>query len=119
MSKRFCKKCKSTNVVEEGYYCGTTYYNCKTCHHLGEKDEFPEMTVFHRITESPEVLAEKLVYKAAIKTSRTMYDRYGRGVGVKYDIEEVWKSTITEDTYTGKSEAIAATVAKLKEICDD
>jgi hypothetical protein len=100
----------------DGTYCGTTYYRCEICHHLGEKNEFPEITVFHRITASPEVLAEKLVYKTAIRTSKTVYDHWGDGVGVSYDIKEVWKSTITEDTYISETEAIAATVEKLKEV---
>ena len=64
-------------------------------------------TLFDRITASPEVLAEKLVF--------------GDSDGV------YWHSTIVfckmfpdcfEDFYT-EAEAIAATVAKLKEVCND
>jgi uncharacterized protein YuzB (UPF0349 family) len=59
-----------------------------------DKEEFKEQTLFDRITASPEVLAEKLVY----------------------DIEWAWYSTIIPDKgWAMRKEAIAATVAKLKE----
>lgn len=53
-------------------------------------------TVFDRITTSPEVLAEKLVY----------YLRYGN----------CYASSIISDVFKSREEAIAATVAKLKEV---
>lgn len=61
------------------------------------------MTIFDQITASPEVLAEKLVYAIT----------YGCSVGaVKH-----WYSTLELGTYfSKKEEAIAATVAKLKEV---
>ena len=62
MSNRVCRRCKSTNVVMDGTYCGTSYYRCETCGQWGDKDKFTQQTVFHRITASPEVLAEKSVY---------------------------------------------------------
>ena len=70
------------------------------------KKQKKENTLFDRITQSPEVLAEKLVY---------------------YDCDGYWHSTIVfcrmfsgvfEDFNT-ETEAIAATVAKLKEVCDE
>lgn len=64
------------------------------------KDEFPEMTIFHRITSSPEVLAPYLVFFSA------------RDNG--------WCSMLTAgSSYDTYKEAIAATVAKLKEVCDE
>lgn len=60
-------------------------------------------SLFYRITQSPETLAEKLVYKAiCVAVNRTTYS--------------CWKSTITEESYSTREEAIAATVAKLKEV---
>ena len=60
-------------------------------------------TVFDRITASPEVLAEKLVYKTiCVAVNRVTYS--------------CWKSTITDESYRTKEDAIAATVAKLKEM---
>ena len=103
MSKRICGRCKSTNVVEDVYCGGTAYYRCDTCHHLGEKDEFQEMTLFDRITVSPEVLAEKLVYRTGTSNS----------VGLKMFC---YKSTIVSGFWEEKAEAIAATVARLTEV---
>jgi hypothetical protein len=62
-------------------------------------------TVFQRITASPEVLTEKLVYRTIkIAVNRVTYS--------------CWKSTITEEAYRTKAEAIAATVARLKEVAN-
>lgn len=100
MSNRICQKCKSTNVVEDGTYGGTTYYRCETCHHLGEKDDFPEMTVFDRITASPEVLAPEFVYCEEV-----------------FPGWDTWCSLLLGNVgYRTKQEAIAATVARLKEV---
>lgn len=63
------------------------------------KREQMKQTVFDRITQSPEVLAEKLVY----------YLRYGN----------CYASSIISDVFKSKEEAIAATVAKLKEVTDE
>ena len=56
-------------------------------------------TGFDRITASPEVLAEKLVYHGV-----TSWD------------DEFYASTICDEIYKTRAEAIAATVAKLKEV---
>jgi hypothetical protein len=57
-------------------------------------------SLFYQITRSPEVLAEKFVYS----------------VMLDYCYEE-WYSTLFPDKcFSTKSEAIAATVAKLKEV---
>ena len=98
MSKLVCKNCKSISVEYEDYCGGTSYYRCKTCGQWGDKDKFTQPTVFDRLTASPEVLAEKLVY-------------YLPGVGwyfsTLFDGDTCWKN---------KAEAIAATVAKLSEV---
>ena len=64
---------------------------------------FLPKSVFHRITASPEVLAEKLVYHAKEKADSGTYN--------------YWRSTISCDVWLKKSEAVAATVAKLKGVC--
>jgi hypothetical protein len=87
----------------DGTYCGTTYYRCEICHHLGEKNEFPEITVFHRITASPEVLAEKLTY--------WQYDPEQSRCGWTNNI-------IVGELYKNYHEAITATVARLKEVAE-
>ena len=105
MSKHICKRCKSINGVEDGCYGGTTYYRCDSCHHLGEKDEFPEYTLFDRITTSPEVLAENLVYE--IRSTDPVFG------GTYY----WWCSTIIPgEKWAKREEAFSATVEELKEV---
>lgn len=114
MSKK-CPWCKVNVYLTELKH----WYKCPECQTEFPERAFPkEITLFDRITASPEVLAKKLVNKTAIRTSETVYDHRGRGIGVKYYIEEVWKSTITEDTYISETEAIAATLARLKEVAE-
>lgn len=60
-------------------------------------------TVFAQITQSPEVLAPLFVFlKAVIVTN--------------INPKQQWISTLTEEVYPTRAEAIAATVAKLKEV---
>lgn len=64
-----------------------------------KKAEQMRQTVFDRITASPEVLAEKLVYR--------------------YDGNGTWRSFLLYGyEFLTKEEAIAATVAKLKEVAE-
>lgn len=96
MSNRICGRCRSTKVVIHGSYGGTTYYYCENCQDLGDKDRFPEMTIFHKLTASPEVLAPSCVYG---------------------DKDGYFYSTIIEgERFLTIVRAIAATVAKLKEL---
>lgn len=67
----------------------------ETCGQLGMSEKFPKMTVFQQITQSPEVLAEKLVFW-----------------------EGGWTSRFIQFTSTNREEAIAATVMKLKEVAE-
>lgn len=68
----------------------------------GECEYADNMTVFDRITASPEVLAKFLVFHNCIYKGRTKY--HSAVVGGEFDRYD---------------EAITATVAKLKEVCDD
>lgn len=109
MSNRICKRCKSTNVVAYGYYGGTTYYSCKNCQDWGEKDEFPEATLFDRITASPEALGKEFVEP---------YTRWGEDG----HLETLWRSNFRELSgmlFDTEEETIAATVDKLKEVCNE
>ena len=99
MSKLVCKNCKSISVEYEDYCGGTSYYRCKTCGQRGDKDSFTQQTVFDRITASPEVLAVEFV--------GMMYDRVSG--------EDRYYSMLTGEFYSNYAEAIAATVARLKE----
>jgi hypothetical protein len=101
MSNLVCRNCKSISVEYEDYCGGTSYYRCKTCGQHGNKDKFTQQTVFHRITASPEVLAEKLTY--------WQYDPEQSRCGWTNNI-------IVGELYKNYHEAIAATVEKLKEV---
>lgn len=74
----------------------------------------PKQTVFHQITASPEVLAEKFVYcNVTVKTIPSTSREQPGGV----NITKGWYSTIIPDkVWSSESEAIFATVAKLKEV---
>ena len=97
-----CPKCGNPNTHAERRPDGFCY--CPDCQHrwkIGESQ--PKPTLFARITASPEVLAEKLVFDCG--------DKDGDGY-------RAWYSSVTEMYYFEESEAIAATVARLKEVCD-
>lgn len=83
--------------------CGGQFLSCGGCGSdfvrpvCDEDDTIPKPTVFDRITASPEVLAEKLVYR--------------------YDGNGTWRSFLLYGyEFLTKEEAIAATVEKLKEV---
>jgi hypothetical protein len=112
MSKVDCKDCQfyhNGRCEELGEYTTPGERECswfaakaikKTC--VAEIAKNAKQTVFDQITTSPEVLAEKMVFRAlCVDVNRVTYS--------------CWKSTITEEAYRTKPEAIAATVAKLKE----
>lgn len=74
------------------------------------KAEQMSKTVFARITASPEVLAEKLVYCNV--TVKELPDIVELTTG--------WYSTIIpKKVWSNEEEAIAATAEKLKEVCDE
>ena len=111
MSKRICERCKSTNINKDKYIDdGSDCYVCADCCRVGTAEDFPEYTVFHRITTSPEVLAPHFVY----------YDQDEYPAVTTIDGKEVelrWRSMICKERYYETEEqAIAATVAKLKEV---
>lgn len=77
-------------------------YVCLACEKFFNKGEQPRQTVFERITQSEETLAEKLVYFK----ERIFPD-------------DIWGSTLFfRQSFYSKEEAIAATVARLKEVAE-
>ena len=76
-------------------YCSGTSYGKWCRNHEGAR-------VFDSISASPEKMADKLVYQFIGYDSNGLFHGY-------------WKSTITEESYSNKTEAIAATVERLKE----
>ena len=98
MSKK-CPSCGSKEIIIDNH--GFAY--CTGCERYDMAEKFPEQTVFDQITQSEEKLADKLVYSFAC------YDRMG----------VYWKSAIIDDVnldWSTRSEAFAATVARLKEV---
>ena len=63
------------------------------------------VTMFERITASPEVLAEKLVFLMSLHKADG-------------SVKWVYVSTVVEGRWETRAEAIAATVAKLKEVAE-
>lgn len=105
MIKRICGKCGSRKVADIGSYGGSPFFKCETCGQLGMSEKFPEMTVFDRITQSPEVLAEEFV---------EVYTYWGEDG----HLETRWRTNFRELSgmlFDTREEAIAATVARLKE----
>ena len=97
MSKK-CRNCGCSEIDQTGRYVdGSVSYKCRKC-----GTHFMLFTVFKTITSSPEVLAEKLVVE------------YRHGVK-----DYAYYSTVTCELYNTKAEAIAATVAKLKEVANE
>lgn len=99
MTNRICGKCGSHKVVDEGSYAGSSFFRCNTCGQLGMREKFPEMTVFHEITSSPEMLAPHFVY-------RIDYGEAGGG----------YVSTIVGGLWHTKPEAVASTVLRLNSL---
>jgi hypothetical protein len=94
MKNKTCGDCR--HYQEKGRFAVCTFDYTATsissaCEH------FSKPTLFDRITQSPEVLAEKSVYQNYIGLWCSPFIQWGK------------------DT---KAEAIAATVARLKEVCD-
>jgi hypothetical protein len=90
MSNLFCPWCNHNNITSEGinHYCNHCGYAWKS-----------KPTVFDRITQSPEALAEKLLYAPLGEFCK------------------LWYSTVLPgEHWNVKEEAIAATVAKLKDV---
>ena len=109
---RYCLSCGNVTVVDAGHYAGSYFYQCETCGRRGMSDIFPQATVFHRITASPEVLAEAIVYE---EREHSILSEKGCGA----IFPGGWTSSIIEYSYSTKEESIAATVAKLKEVCHE
>ena len=101
MSKK-CPICGGGIGVYQDYVGGTSFFRCDICGHTG--CDFEDVTVFDQITQSYETLAEKLVYEELITEESD---------GYVYR----WRSTILpNDFWYSEEKAVAATVAKLKEV---
>lgn len=100
---KYCKDCKNMNCPENRVNC--KYPDAVACAFY--RDTPP--TVFDRITGSPEVLAEAIVYE---EYEHSILDTDGCGA----TFPGGYTSAILDFSYGTKAEAIAATVEKLKEV---
>lgn len=104
MSKKLCPQCSCTDISQDWYaHDQGICFVCNTCGFVGDVEEFRDQTFFDRITQSPEVLAPKFIYES------TTCDGDGY-------VLSGYRSTITAGFWLAKSEAIAATLARLKEV---
>lgn len=111
MDKKTCKDCLHCTIDGDEVLCvdmpwhypfggeDRTELDKEACEHFLERDK---PTLFDQITRSYETLAEKLVVE------------YRHGVK-----DYAYYSTVTCELYNTKPEALAATVAKLKEVAKD
>ena len=99
MENKTCGECKNYLTVCDFV---TPSSNAEGCSNFERKPK--EKTVFQTITTSPEELAEKLVYLIVCEKDTRM-----RG----------WTSNVVQSVFETKAEAIATTVEKLKEVCDE
>ena len=113
MSNKMCVNCK---YLKDGKYCNrkkSDIYNPKIfCGYWKQKP-----TVFERLTTSEEALAEKLVYPTYGVISRSWdFEKDDWGTA-----EPSWSSTVLppDKCFSTKEDAIALTVAKLKEVYNE
>ena len=101
MSK-ICPLCGGVAVKIGKNLLSEDVYECTLCHEPGHHSRFKEdATIFNRITASLEVLAEEFV--------GLIFDH-------RFTSKYRYFSKLTREFYDTKPEAIAATVAKLKEV---
>lgn len=99
MSKTICSKCRYAvqDILEMFCMCRKLHTKdglFKSCHCFSPK------SVFHYITQSPEVMAPYCIATKPAINGDTLY----------------YHSTVTGGIYLTESQAIAATVEKLKEV---
>ena len=108
---RKCPKCDSSDIYVQVLrpYHSIDWAWCRTCSYDGEEPEFAFTTVFEAVTASQEALAEEFV------EPYTRWEEDGH-------LEALWRSNFRELSgmlFDTKEEAITATLAKFKEVCDD
>lgn len=108
MSKKciWCGGEVNPNVIQGMYYCP------RCDEDLTDRDVLP-MTVFDKITESVETLAEKLVYEHVVINNIQINDSYSSNTDGS--CIKMWKSALlSTKVFDDKEKAIAATLEELK-----
>lgn len=103
MSRVVCPECGSTAVCWTRDDADYAHYTCLSC-----KQGFcyPTKTLFEHITESPEALAPHFVFLKAVFVTNI-------------NPKQQWISTITDEVYPTKGEAIVATLARLNSLINN
>lgn len=109
MSKRICGRCGSTDIEENSLRGEVIWCNCNRCKYFAKVADFPEQSLFDRITQSPEVLAPKFVY------NKVYMECEG---DLSYWVSSYFSTIIPGKSWEYEAEAIAATLAKLKEVVE-
>ena len=108
MSKKTCHECENSMYQ---MMCSNTLCPIENerfaeqCGGFTQIQKLPKI-LFDRITTSPEVLAPHFVFLKGVFVTNI-------------NPQQQWISTLTGEVYPTRAEAISATVAKLKEVCDD
>lgn len=97
---KYCKDCKNINCPEGRVNC--KYPDAIACDIYRDTPQ----TLFDRITQSEKMLAENVVYSYEMAIGGSTFRVY-------------WTSPFVENLYPDKAEAIAATVARLKEVYNE
>lgn len=102
MSKK-CPRCESKDIHITEYPIPTdSMATCYGCGYVGLVEQFPEQSIFDRITASPEMLAGQFIGNIYNdRKSKVMY-----------------YSMLTQCWYNNKEDAFNATLAKLKEVAE-
>lgn len=103
MSKKLCPLCRETVYKFPEHNIPSGLYHCGMCEKNFTDEEVLNDDLFHRITQSPEVLAEKFIGLIFDHRFTSKYRYY---------------SMLTGEFYNNREEAHAATVTKLKEVAE-
>lgn len=103
MSKK-CPKCGNKEIIIDKH----EFAYCTDCEMYDLMELFPEQSVFDQITASPEVLAPQFLYHVT-----SFLDGLDKP-------KKIWYSTLIQGrAFASETEAKRATVARLKEVCND
>jgi hypothetical protein len=110
MSKK-CTLCGGVVVFVGKNIFGENVYECMLCKEPGHHSRFDDVTLFTQVTQSPEALAEKVVYRDGLIFTSPFID-------VSYFVSKVHEAIDEKKYFKARDKAIAATVVKLNEVVE-
>jgi hypothetical protein len=108
MSKK-CTLCGGLVAFVGKNVFGEDVFECMLCKEPGHHSRFDDVTLFTQVTQSPEALAEKVVYRDGLIFKSPFIEEM-------FDISKEQGETREEKYFKARDKAIAATVAKLNEV---